>query len=244
MNVVEGEPPAHKPELGKCLVWTNAAKSWDGYGRFHPTGNPVQAHRWSYENIVGPIPEGMSIDHLCHNRACVNPEHLEPVTTAVNNARKYPRPKPTHRVTHCPKGHEYTPENTYVNNGARYCRQCNLLKGRKYETYDPKRHGAHEAAKTHCKNGHLFDEANTTWVKTSSGVGRHCKTCDRERRRITNPTVPGTYQREKTQCKYGHPFSDTNTKIVIYKDGRQMRQCRICVNARQRSYTKQKSKTT
>jgi len=111
-----------------CWEWT-AAKS-KGYGRFRLAGSLVQAHCIAYELEVGPIPDGMDLDHLCHNRGCVRPTHLEPVTRQENFLRgldvRYPL-----RRDGCPHGHTY-PENLHLDSrGYRYCRACNRDSHRK-----------------------------------------------------------------------------------------------------------------
>jgi len=94
------------------------------------SGRPVlrYAHRVSYEHLVGPIPKGMQLDHLCRNRMCVNPAHLEPVTARENTRRA------TSLITACPSGHAYTDENTGISSGdgmnRRYCRECKRIKAR------------------------------------------------------------------------------------------------------------------
>lgn len=106
-----------------CWAW-RASLDAGGYGQFelHPT--VLKAHRVSWELMLGPIPEGLPLDHLCRNRACVNPEHLEPVTHRVNALRGL---KGYALRTFCKSGrHDITlPENVYVRpTGKRQCRPC------------------------------------------------------------------------------------------------------------------------
>lgn len=100
----------------------------DGYGRLRDESRrTVRAHRAAYTELVGPIPEGLELDHLCRVRSCVNPAHLEPVTGKVNAERGVAsrRAEGLIRTSHCTKGHAFTPENTYVDpRGARACRIC------------------------------------------------------------------------------------------------------------------------
>lgn len=113
-----------------CWVWTAANAS--GYGRFW-VGHLVVAHRFAYELLVGPIPDGMQLDHLCRNPPCVNPAHLEPVTCRVNLLRGETQTARRSRQTHCSRGHEFTAANTYTKpNGARNCRACKAIADFKY----------------------------------------------------------------------------------------------------------------
>lgn len=114
-----------------CWEWTKR-RNEHGYGNVSVgsakdgTNRVKLAHRVSYECFVGPIPDGLTIDHLCRNRACVNPEHLEPVTHRVNVLRGTAQAAFNARKTHCLRGHEFTPENTYWQAGGRKrsCRVC------------------------------------------------------------------------------------------------------------------------
>jgi len=110
--------------VGGCWLWT-ACKNQKGYGRFGIGNKTYLAHRVSYEMHVGPIPAGLQIDHLCRNRMCVNPDHLEVVTTQENTRRGNAGKHHAHK-THCPQGHEYAGDNLYIKpNGGRDCKTCN-----------------------------------------------------------------------------------------------------------------------
>ncbi|MBO0884191.1 MAG: HNH endonuclease [Mycobacterium sp.] len=83
------------------------------------------AHVFAYELLVGPIPTGMQLDHLCRNRSCVNPDHLEPVSQRVNLLRGATQPAFNTAKTHCPQGHPYEGDNLAFNrDGSRFCRTC------------------------------------------------------------------------------------------------------------------------
>ncbi len=106
-----------------CWLWL--ASTSNGYGQISVDGHDRQAHRVAYEMLVGPIPQGLQLDHLCRTQICVNPEHTEPVTQRVNILRGVGITAQAALKTECPQGHPYDEANTYVApDGARACRIC------------------------------------------------------------------------------------------------------------------------
>lgn len=117
-----------------CWAWT-ASQNCDGYGSFWCEGKLKLAHRAAYEHFVGPIPDGLQTDHLCRNRACANPVHLEVVTSRVNTLRGIGVAAKNAGKGHCKWGHEFTNANTHAFRGdrrpGRKCRTCDRLSARK-----------------------------------------------------------------------------------------------------------------
>lgn len=127
-----------------CWLWTGSNSGRDGYGTYFLGGmgsraankrNRTKAHRAAYAALVGPIPPGLQLDHLCRVPGCVNPAHLEPVTQA-ENIRRGRAPsvagKRNAGKTRCPQGHPYSGKNLYVNpQGHRFCRTCKRASDRR-----------------------------------------------------------------------------------------------------------------
>ena len=124
----------------ECWLWTDAPAG-NGYGMMSVGGrggSKQYAHRLSYEIHVGPIPDGLTIDHVwkrgCRSRLCVNPNHLEPVTNGDNVRRADPGQRTRDRAaaqTHCKRNHPFDEANTYRDRGARACRACHALRERR-----------------------------------------------------------------------------------------------------------------
>jgi len=166
-----------------CWVWTAARVT--GYGRFRLAGKQVGAHRLAYELLVGPIPDGLTIDHLCRNRACVNPSHLEPVTGRVNTLRGFAPPARNATKTHCLAGHPFEGDNLrFTSRVERICRTCrNEHSARRRRELTLAQGGVpgkgqYNAARTHCQRNHEFTPENT-YIAPKSGK-RVCRQCRRE----------------------------------------------------------------
>jgi hypothetical protein len=167
-----------------CWLWKGYVSPSTGYGSYNVQAKKTwRSHRLMYELTFGPIPEGMHLHHVCGNRACANPWHvmvvtpgehwtnLSPGSVSYINARK----------THCPRGHEYTPENTlYTKRGHRHCRECNRLAcGARFEKF---RAANPIPEQTHCLRGHPLSGSNIRLRDLpSGGVARRCLACAREK---------------------------------------------------------------
>ena|SRR3990167_7686178 len=119
-----------------CWLWMSY-KNEKGYGRFGVNYHHEYAHRISYFLTKGSIPKGLSIDHLCRNTSCVNPDHLEVVTQRINILRGESIFAKEARQTHCIHGHEFTLENTSNYGGHRKCKKCGVQNARNFRTNNP-----------------------------------------------------------------------------------------------------------
>jgi hypothetical protein len=125
-----------EPNTG-CWLWTGGLRGSGRYGQFRNGKRLGFAHRYAYELLVGPIPDGMQLDHLCRVRLCVNPAHLEPVTARENTMRSEALTARNARKTHCLRGHPFDEANTIetVRDGRlhRTCRECDRSKSREWQ---------------------------------------------------------------------------------------------------------------
>lgn len=185
----------HKTET--CWLWTGCI-STHGYGLFSTGGTPklMSAHRWVYQQHVGPIPAGRQLDHRCHNaapecpggrscihRRCVNPAHLAPATARENLLRGKTNAAANVAKTHCPRGHAYDEANTVIDGkGGRVCLACKRERNRLWMRAAQLRQPPW-TPKTHCPQGHPYSPENTYRVRGRPGW-RACKICSRERSKL------------------------------------------------------------
>jgi hypothetical protein len=128
---------------GDCWIWQRYI-SKDGYGRLWYKGQKYVAHKLVYELVFGKVPDGLTLDHLCRNRSCVNPFHLEPVTRGENVLRGDTLPAKNVAKTCCPLGHPLSGANLVTISGARRCRICKNKQRREWA----KRHPGYRRTKT------------------------------------------------------------------------------------------------
>ena len=215
-----------------CWVWTGSTRK--GYGKISVDGKSEQAHRASYEAHVGAIPAGLTIDHLCRNKACINPAHLEPVTNQENLRRAQP-----FRVLkdHCVHGHPLSGENLMLQQKKRgierVCRECNLTALRKWRAKTADKRAAAFKPKPkpeHCRKGHPFTEVRHG---PNGKEWRQCAECRREREVRRNSVVREARAADpkpriaKTHCIRGHELSGDNVSVHVY-GAKVMRQCVAC----------------
>lgn len=165
-----------------CIHWMGHLNA-NGYGKISVNKTMNLVHRALYQELHGPLPEGMILDHTCHNidltckggptcmhRRCVNLEHLEPVSSRENQARSINTTTGRSLIRNtCGRGHEYTPENTYVDrNGWKYCRAC-----RRVQVEEARSGEAPNVVREFCRNGHRMTAENAL-IR-----GRHtrCRKC-------------------------------------------------------------------
>jgi hypothetical protein len=126
-------------DVQTCWTWIGRPAN-AGYGKFVDGRKWYQAHRFAFERLIAEIPDGLELDHLCRNRVCVNPWHMEPVTHYVNTRRAllgkpFTGRRPAAVATHCANGHLRTEANTYIspNGHSRDCRDCGRERARRYK---------------------------------------------------------------------------------------------------------------
>ena len=175
-----------------CWNWTGY-ESGVGYSGFN-VGGHHSAHRYAFHTIVGPIPEGMELDHVCRNRACCNPTHLEPVTRRENQLRGNTIAAANADRTHCKRGHPYEGEHLRIiihkasGRKMRSCKTCFRIDRKLlYEKKIGRKPLPPPSLRTHCKLGHSYSGDNLI-LRVSGGTQRRaCRECarmlDRKRRR-------------------------------------------------------------
>ena len=225
-----GPISGRRPDLGPCWIWKPLAGA-GGYGWFTDSGKTRLAHRAAYELLVAPIPPGLTIDHLCFVRQCVNPSHLEAVTLAENvrRAKGWEAGAAFNRnKTRCPAGHPYSGRNLAVrSDGSRHCRECQRLRvARRRARLRLENPPVPAPPKEACGKGHLY----AVYGSVGRDGRRYCGECSRRKVREYRARQRQKWPKEpRLTCKHGHPWARDN----IYVNPRTgQRACRACHNER------------
>jgi len=225
----------------KCWTWHGYTQK--GYGRFGANGKNHAAHRWLYETLYGALESGKQLDHLCRNRACVNPAHMEPVTRKENILRGVGAPAQNARKTHCKRGHPLFGANIFrSNSNQRHCRACRRERERQSRHASGQWQGnLPNGARTHCPQGHPYSGDNLV-VERGRRVCRTCKTEKFQRWYAMYRSKGMGHSRTRTRCPQGHSYSGGN--LVIDKHGARLcRECRRAMSARQYARRKRTNQT-
>ena len=172
------EYPNHKNEDG-CIVF-DGPKSGGGYGYAAINGKVVRVHRALWEEVNGNIPEGMTVDHMCYQKDCINIEHLRLLSHSDNTKMSRANIERKSK-THCRKGHPYSGKNLYIDKrGSRHCTACTRERTKVWQAEQMRlRHKEMDTRKQMCGNGlHPMTPENTRATKLQ---GRLCIQCARAR---------------------------------------------------------------
>ena len=235
-----------------CWQWTGK-KTVDGYGRFMASSTPrhvVGAHRWSYSHFVGPIPEGLSLDHLCHSddptcekgnncphRSCVNPAHLEPIPLKENIERgrhaKAGTFKHKNLPTHCKRDHELAGENLLtLSDGRRQCRTCRRDRNRGYNQTEQRKEYNRKLAQGDKRKASLaaYREANREKLRE---YHREYNRTNREWIREKEEARKTPEMRESERA-YAREYYIRNREVIAAKGKAKRDEDREAHNARER----------
>lgn len=174
-----------------CWLWIGAmnCKGYGSHGRRAPYSGSQLTHRFTYECLIGRVPDGDELDHrVCSIRSCANPLHMKPCSHAENVSRAT-------RKTHCKYGHPLSGVNEMLTKEGRRCRECSSRESRERRAREV-RPPAKDRKKSHCKYGHALTDDNRLPTKQ----GSRCLACARARP-VLRPALPRPV---KTHCKYGH----------------------------------------
>ena len=222
----------HVQKTDSCWIWT-ASTQRGGYGSFNCGDRMYRAHRYAYLAFKGAIPGGLTIDHLCRNRLCVNPDHLEAVTKRENTLRGIGPAAQHAKQTHCKHGHPLEGDNLYVwTDGSRRCNTCNRKRGReswarRHDIYNQRRRENHvpsprisragiphgpmaEATKEKLRRArlgtHLSEETKAKLRAANLGAKRPPRS-EEQRRKMS----------ETRRGKPGHPTSPETRTLISAK---------------------------